>query len=76
MMAKIKVELDANELIIIHNSLVNYIEGLRSYIKWIEDRPQLPEREVAIGNLRNDIKNLIDLDKKIYESIPLNRRIS
>lgn len=38
--------------------LADRADDLRNYTRWINDRPQLPEREVALKNVENEARCL------------------
>lgn len=59
--------LDDLELAMILDSLKEHRESLRSYKGWIDDRPVLPAREVAIDQVNAQIRRILDLELRIYD---------
>ncbi len=62
------IDFNEYELGMIRESLHYNVKSLESYIAWVDDRPMLPNAEIAIDKMRVQIKEYYDLILKIYDA--------
>lgn len=55
------------ELELLQGALKEKREGFYRYIDWIDDRPQLPDRSIAIANVKAECKAILSLEVKISQ---------
>ncbi len=55
------------ELDMIKVGLINQVDSLSTYIDWVNDKPMLPNIEVAINNIKEEIFNYRNLIIKVYD---------
>lgn len=51
----------------IRQALYEHRYSLDAYIKWIDNRPLLPDREVAINVIKQEISLIVNLEIKLLE---------
>jgi hypothetical protein len=55
------------EFLLLNQAVKGYCQGLEDYKRWIDDRPMLPERELAVSNLAGEIRKFWDLRSKLFD---------
>lgn len=55
------------ELDVLWTALYERSNSLRDYVIWIDDNPMLPERQLAIDNIKKEKKEVEELFVKIYD---------
>lgn len=62
-----QVELSDRDLAVIRDALHENADALEGYVRWINDRPMLPEREKAIATVKADVKEAHSLWMRLCE---------
>ena len=61
------MELSKDERKMIAGVLLRHVDDLNKYIGWISDHPRLPDREVAIGNVMEEVRVARQLALKLMD---------
>lgn len=68
MTSTVNLVLTRTEFIQVKQSIAAIVQDLENYKQWIDDRPMLPERELAVRNIITDIDNFRALQIKLYDA--------
>lgn len=55
------------ELELMEGALREKVHALEAYVRWVDDRPLLPNVDAAIGRINEEIKAVIGLQLKVME---------
>lgn len=61
-----QLDLTDYELELVRKCVTRFREDLIQYKTWINDRPMLPERELALAQVDAECRRLLDLSIKLY----------
>jgi hypothetical protein len=61
-----ELQFSARELELIKSALAERADSLTQYVSWVNDKPMLPSKEQAIGNVRAEVLETRKLALKIF----------